>query len=300
MKDLEVHSGQKKFLLNALSNKRLSHAYIFSGESGVGKKEVAKWLSGKIKDRVGASWNFQVQEVYPEYPEGGGRGSIKIDQIRSIKKQTDFRLGADGHQIIVIHQADLMNAEAQDAFLKVLEEPKNQTTFILLADRLYSLRSTIKSRCQLVYFSPLTLVQSIDWLKKEGIDKEKAVMIYLLAQGCFSRMMILKQDVSLIQEKLKNWQTFRTIKDIPIYQRFEIANQVTQERESLSCFLNDWLVYLRSMILVKSLKIKIAEELESKSSFLEIGELADKVSEGLDLFERISLNKKLVLEQILI
>lgn len=297
---IEVHEKQKKILSQSLELGRLSHAYIFNGEIGVGKSEVAEWFSDKLRNKVKHLWDFQCWQVYPEYPKGGGKSSIKVEQIEEIKKRTDLKLGENGYQLVVIHEAELMNFTAQDALLKVLEEPKNRTIFILLVKAPYLLSETIKSRCQSIHFAPLNFKQSVEWLTDLGLDNERATMIALIGQGRISTMSELKNNPAVFEDKLKQWQEFQKIQDSPIYQRFNLAEKISQDREKTDQFLSQWLIYLRAVMIIKSFNIETNLVTSVKENLLTIAQMAEKIDMIENAFKNTSLNKRLALEQALI
>jgi len=297
---IAIHEKQKKILSQSLELKRLSHAYIFNGEIGTGKSTVVEWFSEKLRDEVEHLWDFQCWQIYPEYPKGGGRGSIKVGQIERIKEKTDLKLSENGYQLVVIHEAELMNFTAQDALLKVLEEPRNRTIFILLVKAPYLLRETIKSRCQLINFAPLNFRQSIEWLTGLGLENEKATMIALIGQGRVDIMSELKNNLVVFEDKLKQWQEFQKIQDSPLYQRFNLIEKISQDREKTDQFLSQWLIYLRSIIMIKSFNVETNLGISTKADFLTIVQMAEKIDMIENLFKNVSLNKKLALEQALI
>ncbi len=300
MKSAEVHQKQKEFLSQEIKLDRLSHAYLLAGEPGVGKKKVVEWFIDQLRLQVDDSWDFQLWQVYPEYPESGGRGTIGIDQMREVKRRTDLRFSGQGKQVVVVHEAQEMNFYAQDALLKVLEEPKNQTIFILLADYLQPLRSTIQSRCQLLYFPPLSFFQSVNWLVRQGLSQEKATMLSLLGQGRLDLMAELKDDPKAVKKKLDEWEKLRELQQKPLYERFRFAEKIAKERGSLSQLLSDWLIYWRAMLLIKSLGLRVDPKWTVDYNLPEIAAIIDQVEEVESSFKRISLNKRLALEQILI
>ena len=79
---------------------------------------------------------------------------IQIDTIRAIKKKVALS-NDKGRQFVIVSNADKLNAAASNAFLKTLEEPPTDTTIIITTSNKDKLLSTIQSRCQMIYFSPL-------------------------------------------------------------------------------------------------------------------------------------------------
>jgi len=112
--------------------KRPSHGALLTGERGVGKYYIAKWLASQLSD----------EHITLTPPED--KTVISIDQIREL-----YALTKTGSSLtIIIKDAHIMRTEAQNAFLKLLEEPPKNTFFILTADSADSLLETIRSRCQ--------------------------------------------------------------------------------------------------------------------------------------------------------
>lgn len=304
MKLAATHQKQIDFLQRAIKLNRLSHAYLFYGEPEVGKEMVADWLIEQISQQVDDSWDFQLWHIHPEYPETlsgkKGLGAIKVKQIEEIRHRTDLRLSPQGYQLVVIHQAQLMNMESQDLLLKVLEEPRNRTIFIFLADYLQPIRETIRSRCQVFYFAPLSIRQSIDWLINQGLDQEKAEEIALLSQGRFGLMNRLKDNPKEVARRLAEWRQLREMRSQPLYQRFRFAEKAAQERGELSELLNNWISFWRAMLLIKNLGLKFDSYQSDEYNLSEIISTIDKIEAVESLFRRVSLNARLSLEYVLI
>lgn len=127
-----VHPKTKKSLQIYL--KKPVHALLLVGPAGIGKKYLASWLANEI----GIAPNF----IYPEED----KNSISIDQMRSLYNETK----TDEPQIVIIPDARLLGREAQNAFLKLLEEPPRNTYFILTVESANQVLPTIRSRCQVV------------------------------------------------------------------------------------------------------------------------------------------------------
>lgn len=114
--------------------------------------------------------------------------SIHLDQIQLIKDE----MGKKGFQgkwrVVILLEADRMTQEAGNAFLKILEEPPQNSTFILLTSRPDALLTTICSRCQKIRFTSLTQEEiKKALLKHKDMDLEKANIISALADGSIGR-----------------------------------------------------------------------------------------------------------------
>jgi len=152
-------------LKNAVKNNMISNGYIFSGPKGCGKKLIAFIFSmavncagetvGKpcgscsscIRMKSGNHPNIEVVR-----PTGM---SIKIKQVRQIVGDTARKPFEIGYKVVIIENAEKMTHDAQDAFLKTLEEPPENTVFLLLAENHNLLLPTIVSRCQVYQLKPV-------------------------------------------------------------------------------------------------------------------------------------------------
>ncbi len=168
------HKKQWEFLENKFKANALSHAYLFTGTNGIGKKlfatEFAELIGCKFPDLM------VVSEANKKDPKFGDGGEIKIIQIREVQNFLSYRSYNGGFKIVIIDEAEKMNVEAQSCFLKTLEEPKGQTLIILVTAKPDMIMPTIFSRCQTVkFFKPKGLPEN-----SEKINKEKEILNELL------------------------------------------------------------------------------------------------------------------------
>ncbi|HSJ39390.1 MAG TPA: DNA polymerase III subunit delta' [Planococcus sp. (in: firmicutes)] len=182
-----------KRLQGAFEKERLAHAYLFEGPTGSGIKEVTHFfvkllLCEKPEQNVpcGTCRSCQVYDsgnhpniVFIE-PEGQ---NIKIDQIRELIFRMNKTGLTTGRKIYVIEEADRMNNSSANALLKFLEEPEFNVTAILQTGRLNAIMSTIRSRCQLVSFQPLSRPVLMEKLIAGGMTASMAATVSMLTQS---------------------------------------------------------------------------------------------------------------------
>lgn len=137
--------------------------------------------------------------------------SIKIDQIREVKKLTSLTSATRGKNIILIMNADEMTNESANAFLKTLEEPQENTVIILTTSRRDQLPQTILSRTQQLYFQQLSNEEiRIGLLDRFNLDETKAKIISILSNGSFSKAIDYSAgEISDIRSKFVN--VFRNV-----------------------------------------------------------------------------------------
>ncbi len=145
--------NQLEFLKKMWDGGQLAHAYIFSGADMVGLKKAANELLGhagcKFPDVITLSSAQSDSSIKNEKD----MMEIDIDQIRRVQQFLSYKSYNGGLKAVVVEHAERMNVEAQNCFLKNLEEPKGQTLIMLLCDKPEYLLPTIASRCQTIRFS---------------------------------------------------------------------------------------------------------------------------------------------------
>lgn len=180
-------------LEKSVKHGRLAHAYLFEGDQGTGKHAMSLWLAKRlfclaVQDnqpcnqcnnclRIAANEHPDVQVIEPE-----GQ-TIKVDQIRQL--QADFaKAGYEtSQQIFIIKEADKMNVSAANSLLKFLEEPDGKVLALLETETVGRILPTIRSRCQIVHFSPLKKEQLLEKLQAAGIGKESALILASLTNS---------------------------------------------------------------------------------------------------------------------
>jgi DNA polymerase-3 subunit delta' len=210
LKDIIGQHKAVSMLQGILERDRLAGAYIFCGESGIGKKTTALSFAkavnclhaGEKPDGMQESFlaiahhpspitGFDACEVcnsclkisagtHPDVvtiaPE---ERIIKIEEIRAIEEALAFRPFEGRKKTVIVDDADSMNQSAANAFLKTLEEPPEDSLIILVTSRPDRLPATIRSRCSKIPFHTHSLTSGRDILKKKMGDNEVALALRL-------------------------------------------------------------------------------------------------------------------------
>jgi DNA polymerase-3 subunit delta' len=130
-------------LRNAHAYDRLAHAYLITGPLGSGKRHLAGQLAALI---LGSGDPWQSPDVHTAEPESKSR-RILIEQVRELERELQMRSFFGGHKVGVIFDADRLQPNAANAFLKTLEEPPGHSHLLLLSAHPDQLLDTILSRC---------------------------------------------------------------------------------------------------------------------------------------------------------
>ena len=179
----------------AIEADHLSHAYIFTGQDGIGKtlfaKEFAKALN--CKDNESDSCNscpncIRVESHnHPDifWIEREEKAKfIKIENIRNLQNSVRLSPLESDYKIFIIKDADRMNEEASNCLLKTLEEPAPNTIMILIANSMTPIKDTIRSRCQIIRFHPIPTKMIANQLTNQtGADTKMIEWISRFSNG---------------------------------------------------------------------------------------------------------------------
>ncbi len=139
--------GALAYLSRAYERGRLAHAYLISGLPGSGKRGLASDLSNLVTGAAASDvFASQPPGVYLAEPESKSR-RIVIDQVRSLEHALQMRTTGGRRKVAIVAEADRLQPQAANAFLKTLEEPPNDSLLILLSSMPEVLPDTILSRC---------------------------------------------------------------------------------------------------------------------------------------------------------
>lgn len=125
------------------------------------------------------------------------QGNISVHEAASILKKLTLKSFEGGYKVMIIWMAEKMNTEASNKLLKLLEEPTEQTVFILIAEDEKAILQTILSRCQLLHFNALNEPDIIQGLMQmENCDEVDAHSIAKQAQGNYNKALKLRYNVT--------------------------------------------------------------------------------------------------------
>jgi len=198
-------------LQRAFALGKWAHAYIFAGPEGVGKfKTACEWaklllcknpiIENDFADSCGLCKSCQLFEagshpdfnhIYKELLEFTKDNKDKktpvdlaIDVIREfLVEKVSNKPTFSQRKVFVLSEAERLNAASQNCLLKVLEEPPEYCSIILLCTRLEKLLPTTKSRSQIIRFGPIAEERIIEKLQQMDIEEKQAQYFARLAQG---------------------------------------------------------------------------------------------------------------------
>ena len=174
---------EAKRLLGAALAEGPTHAYLFYGPQGVGKRSFARAFGREL---LGTE-----RLVHPDLYELEALGEmIRIDAIRELRRDLHMRPFEADRRVYLVHDAHLLNEDAADALLKDLEEPPSYAVIVLVADDLGPIPETIRSRCQLVPFRRLSerAVQAVVDGRAPELDGGRRTALARVAGGRLDRL----------------------------------------------------------------------------------------------------------------
>lgn len=257
--DIIGHVHNIRVLQRSIERGRLHHAYIFSGPEGVGKRLIALSLAKALNcmdmetDFCGCCVSCKKIEAgnHPDVkivePDGQ---QIKIDQIRELQRDLQFRPFEGKKRVFIIDEADRMGLPASNSLLKTLEEPPRDSILILITANFHSILPTIVSRCQRLSFSslPISDVERV-LIDKKGSEAGTARIISSISEGSIGKALREDED-SIIEEREKVFTGFMELKGKGIVDIFKMAEDLAKD-DDLEGILKALKVLYRDMAVLK-------------------------------------------------
>jgi DNA polymerase-3 subunit delta' len=193
----------KAVLERALRGQRLSHAYLFTGQEGLGKLALARELATALVASCGGCGACDEcararRGLHPDLCVIEAEGEqIRLEQIAPVVADLALRPFASTCRVWVIPECERLKDEAANKLLKSLEEPPSHVFFLLVTDRLERVKPTIVSRCQVIEFAPLSGEEVVGYLARvHGVAGDEAATLARLARGSVDRAARLAADAS--------------------------------------------------------------------------------------------------------
>ena len=317
MSDFFGHEKQWLFLKKSESLGKLSHAYLFSGKPGLGKRKIAlefaKFLNcqdkdfsqrpcGKCSSCLETEKNCHPDFLLLETKEKTEEG--EIDSIRFLTNWLSLKPGLGKYKVAVIDQFQNFSLPAQSALLKTLEEPRGNAVLILISDYPEFLSSTITSRLQEIKFHSLSVKETTDFLVSRGAKEPLAKRASLLSLGRPLRALkLLKKEEMEAEEKKLEAFTDLLAESLSVW--FRQIEKMAENKEGLIETLEAWLNFLRILFLAKIGSLKQDFSGEREKAFLNKGDsiplaklksFLSSLEKANYLLLRTNANSRLILE----
>lgn len=245
-------------LRRALERNRVPHALLFSGPDAVGKRLLARHLALALNCETGAAdWCGKCPQCrliglgnHPDVSIVEPQGQfIKIEQVRRLIQEASFEPFQGKFRVFVIDEAHRLHPTAANALLKILEEPPPRSKIILITAQPHALLPTVRSRCQLLRFSPLSETEIETVLTERcGMETKEAARRARLAEGSVGRAIAL--DLKRHETYSKWAASFLelSVRGAAFSEASTLAGKVSAEREDTEEWLRQLFRALRGML----------------------------------------------------
>ncbi len=296
----------------ALRSSSIQHAYLFSGPDGVGKELAAygfaqallceaRPLEGcgecSVCLRVAKRNHPDVTLIMPEDEqvsrgiagrsdfEGTPSREIRVDQVRRLQERLQLRPLEAKRKLAMVASAHQLNQQAQNAFLKTLEEPPPETVLILIASASDKLLPTLRSRLSVVTFAPLPEAMIAARVAKERkLDEQTAKLVAVLSGGSMSRA--LELDVKGLSRRKELIEQFEALTPTEAGGWLRFAEDFGQDRSDAEDALAVLQLWCRDLAVARA----------GSTSFVnrDLAELAEKRGQALS---EVALHRRVELLQ---
>ena len=270
------HKKQQKFLERI--TKEGSRSLLFTGPESLGKKTVAlSFFTSLFQEKPFNHPDFILIDPF--------EGKIRINQIRELSDRISLKPAKSSSFGVIIDQAHLMNREAQNCFLKTLEEPKSSAILILVTEYPDFLLPTIFSRCERLKFYPVRKEEIKEYLKENDIIEEEANNIISISLGRPGKIINFLKTPESLESRKKAISDLARVMQSPLSKRFQYAQELLK-REDMIEVLIVWLSYLRESLLLNN----------NAKSLSKLKKILNAIQETIFLISNTNTSLKLALE----
>ncbi|MBE6671573.1 MAG: hypothetical protein E7593_05160 [Ruminococcaceae bacterium] len=277
-KSIYLHGNEKilNFFKSAYENGKIAHAYIFEGGRGSGKHTLARRLAcllacSNLFERpcFECSSCRKISEgISPDVIEISllnDKKTIGVEQIRELRSSVYVKPSEENIKVYIISNAELMTVQAQNVFLKVLEEPPRGVFFFMLCENTSNILATVKSRAPILKmqnFSDAELTEYLINNNKKAVDlytnnREAFELIIRIADGKIGEAERLISDMKSGSEQSKHDKARNLIELLADSSKFSdfliYMQKITKARDELVDIVTYCLYAIRDLMVVKKM-----------------------------------------------
>ncbi len=276
----------KRYLENSVRQGRISNAYLFDGIEGCGKMttavKLAEYLCGSRDDETSDIEIYRLNE---------GESSHKIELIRSINSSITLKPLSD-YKVIIIDDADKLTVQAQNAFLKNIEEPPLFVIIILVASNRDSILDTIRSRCEIIKFKALSENEVFSYLMDNGANIDDAKAISKYSNGSITRAndLIGSNEFSNMRKDVKN--IMEVLLEDDIDEKLRLIDVFSDRKSRIYEFLDMIIeVYLDFYIIKRGLDASLISNIDNLETIKKINKsiIYYQISKIIDIIEEAKI-----------
>ena len=279
----------KEHLQNAISAKKISHAYIINGEKSSGKEFIARVFAMTLQCEKGGTEPCQechsckqaLSDNQPDiiYVSHEKPNTISVDDIRAqINNDIAIKPYSSPYKIYIMNEAEKMTPQAQNALLKTIEEPPEYAVIMLLTENADTLLPTINSRCVMLKLRNIkdTLIKKY-LMETMQVPDYKADMCTAFAQGNMGRAIMLANSEHFNEIRDEAVQLLKYINEMELSEIVQAVSRITAYKLEINDYLDIIMIWYRDVLLYKATKdmdkvvfkdqIKYIKERAKRSSY---------------------------------
>ena len=272
----------KKYMINSINKGKINHAYMFEGIEGIGKETFAYDLAKILLETPHLE---NAPDCIRVKPEGN---SIKIAQIRNLQSDIVIKPHKK-YKIYIIDKAEKMTVEAQNALLKTLEEPPEYAIIILVTNNKEGLLQTIRSRCEIVKFTPIPFIEIKNYLINQGIEPNRANLLSSFSRGSMKKALELSSSNEFYEMKENVQKYIETILSKNMVEILDIPTQIEQYKGEIINVLDMMINYFRDIMICKEHvnksmiinadKLVFIQNMSSKITYSQVSKIIDIIED---------------------
>lgn len=313
--DILGHDRIIEVLRRSLRGGKTAHSYLFEGVPGCGRKKTALALIQALfcpvlpDDACGVCPSCRKVEggnhpdihLLAPLPD---KRDISVDQLREMQRELSLRPYEAPRKACIIDPAERLNISSANSLLKTLEEPPGNALIILLTENAGMLLSTVRSRCQLIRFAPLSPEHMLSLLERSGMAPETAALVAPMSGGSLQKALELdNESLTLRREAVLSRVGQMNINRIATV--FDAAEELSGNRDATLELLDMLLSFFRDAVhlgagsgeIVNSSVRLAIESIASKRSLPRNMELLERIYETRRAVQR-NANPKLSLDHL--
>lgn len=258
------HEQLVRHLKNAIQMNKVSHAYLFQGDSGSGKRTVADAFAMTLQCQEGGSEPCGAcrscrqagSRNHPDiiYVTHEKPNSIGVDEIRDqLVNDIQIKPYNGKYKVYIVAEAEKMTVQAQNALLKTLEEPPAYAVILLLTSNGESLLETFRSRCVLLNLRPVPDSRVKQYLMERlEIPDYQAEVCVAFAQGNIGKAVMLASSDNFHEIKTSALQLLRNVEEMDINEIVASVKSIVQYKITINDYLDILAVWFRDVLYFKA------------------------------------------------
>lgn len=250
-------------LKSAIRLDKVSHAYIFYGEDGIGKSFVADIFAAALQCEEFSGEPCDMCKSCMQAAGGNHpdiirvtheKATIGVDDIRSqLNNDIAVKPYSSRYKIYIIDEAQKMTEAAQNALLKTIEEPPEYAVIILLTDNLNVFLPTILSRCVMINMKPVGQARIKEHLMKEcGVPDYQAELAATFAAGNLGRAIRYAASEDFVRRRDDVLHLVKYIDEMKISEVMEYLKHLSEDKAAIGDYLDLMLLWYRDVLLFKA------------------------------------------------